>query len=126
MAGKKGMRSGLKSVLPVKLGIDFAEQVDGRSLLGRAVRDRLDRLYQDLGGIDALSFQQQALATRAIWLDLLLTNEEAKIARGEGIDIEPHVKLCGSLLSIFRALGLKRVARNARLHDVLKKGKATD
>jgi hypothetical protein len=40
-------------VLPVRFTGDLVEQVDGRSMLGRAVRDRLERLYRDLGGDDA-------------------------------------------------------------------------
>jgi hypothetical protein len=121
-----GMKARLRKELPVKFGTDFVEQMDGRSLLGREVRSRMDALVSDPGGEGSLSFQENSLVTRAIWLDLLLSNEEARIAKGEGVDIEAHVKLCGSLLSIFRALGLKRVARNATLREVLKKGKATD
>ena len=103
----------MKSVLPVKFGVDFVETVDGRSVLGRAVRDHIERLHQDLDGAGHLSFQQLSLCQRVVWLDLLLSNEEARIARGEGVDIQPHVALVGSLLSVYRALGLKRVAREA-------------
>jgi hypothetical protein len=70
-------------VLPVRFSVDLVEQVDGRSMLGRAVRDRLERLYRDLGGRDDgsdLSFQQQSLATHAVWIDLTLSAEECKIS----------------------------------------------
>ena len=125
MSGKKGMRSSLKSVLPVKFGTDFAETVDGRSLLGRAVRDRIERLHQDLGGAAHLSFQQLSLCQRVVWLDLLLSNEEARIARGEGVDIPAHTQLVSSLLSVFKTLGIRRVARQAKLADYLRKGEPT-
>jgi hypothetical protein len=122
MAGKKGMRSSLSRVLPVRFSVDLVEQVDGRSMLGRAVRDRLERLFRDLGGGDAgggLSFQQQSLATHAVWLDLVLSAEECKISQGQGIDTHAHVALVNTLLAVYRALGLQRQARQVGLADYL-------
>ena len=57
-------------------------------------------------------------------MELLLENEEARIAEGQGIDIAPHVALVSSLLGIYKALGLKRQAREARLSDYLKRGES--
>lgn len=107
-------------MLPVKFGVDFARTVDGRSLLDRAVRCRLQNLIDDLGG--TLSHQQRSLCTRAIWLELVLQGEEMKIAEGAGTDTQLHTSLVGSLVSIYRLLGIKRVAREARLSDYLKRG----
>jgi hypothetical protein len=53
---------------------------------------------------------------------LLLSNEETRIARGEGIDIPAHTQLVSSLLSVFKTLGIRRVARQAKLADYLRKG----
>lgn len=45
--------------------------------------------------------------------------------RRRGIDIQPHTQLVDSLLAIYKALGLKRQARQTRLSDYLKKGEPT-
>jgi hypothetical protein len=124
MAGKKGMRSSLSRVMPVKFSADLVQQVDGRSMLGRAVRDRLERLYRDLGGSDdggGLSFQQQSLATHAVWLDLVLSAEECKISQGQGIDTHAHVALVTSLLALYRTLGLQRRAKQVGLADYIQR-----
>jgi hypothetical protein len=106
--------------MPVKYGQDFAALMDGRTRLGREVRDRYSALVSDLGGNESLSHAQQSLCRRAIWLELTVEHEEARIADGAGIDIAPHVALVGSLLNIYKALGLKRHARDVTLRDVLK------
>jgi hypothetical protein len=88
------------------------------------VRERLQALVADLGGEGALSHQQRSLRKRAIWIELMVEDEEARIAAGGGVDIAPHTQLVGGLLAIYKALGLKRQCRDVRLHDVLAKGKA--
>lgn len=99
---------------------DHADRLDGRTKLGRQIRDHFNALATDLGGVDHLSHQQRSLCRRAIWLELLLEHEESRIAEGRGVDITPHTALVGSLLAIYRALGLKRQAREIRLNDYLK------
>ncbi len=93
--------------------------MDGRTRLGREVRDRLQALVIDLGGDDGLSHAQRSLCRRAVWLELCIEHEETRIAEGGGIDIQPHTQLTGALLAIYKALGLKRQCRDVRLHDVL-------
>ena len=122
MTGKTGLKSGLMRVLPVRYHADFAKTVDGRSLLGRAVRDHFNSLVQNLGGFDHLSHQEVSMCMRATWLQLLLEHEESRIGEGQGIDIAPHVALVSSLLAIYKALGLKRQARETKLSDYLKRG----
>ena len=121
MSGKPGMRSQLRRTLPVRYGQDFAAVMDGRTRLGREVRDRLKALVIDLGGDDTLSHAQRSLCRRAVWLELCIEHEETRIAEGGGIDIAPYVALVGSLVNLYRVLGVRRVAREARLHDVLRK-----
>lgn len=113
-------KSGLMRVLPVRYRSDFAEVVDGRTLLGRAVRDHFNSLVQDLGGLERLTHQERSLAMRATWLQLMLEHEESRISEGQGVDIGPHVALVNSLLQVYRALGLKRREPPAqRLSDYL-------
>lgn len=124
MSGKPGMKSKLMRTLPVRYRQDFAAVMDGRTRLGREVRDRIAALVQDLGGDDTLSHVQRSLCRRAIWLELCIEHEETRIAEGGGIDIAPHTQLVGGLLAIYKALGLRRQARSVTLHDVLTKAKA--
>jgi hypothetical protein len=116
------MKSGLSRVLPVRYEESLVSVLDGRSRLGREVRDRLQALSSDLGGHDSLSHAQYSLARRAVWMEMMLEAEELRIAEGQGIDIAPHVALVNSLLHVYRALGLKKQAREVRLADYLKKG----
>lgn len=109
-------------VMPVTYRKDFAEIMDGRTRLGREVQARIGALESDLGGHEALSHAQRSLIHRAVWLELSLEHEEARIAKGEGVDIAPHVALVGSLLGIYKALGLKRAARKVTLDDYIGKG----
>ena len=108
MAGKKGAKSQLSRVLPVKFEESLVSALDGRSRLGREVRERLQAMTNDLGGRGTLSHAQYSLAKRGVWLEMLLEAEELRIAAGQGVDIAPHTQLVGALLSIYKALGLKR------------------
>jgi hypothetical protein len=52
----------------------------------------------------------------------MVEHEESRIAEGGGIDGALHTQLLGSLVSIYRLLGIRRVAREAKLADYLKRG----
>jgi hypothetical protein len=119
-----GMKARLRKELPVKFGTDFVEQIDGRSLLGREVRSRIGAIEADLGGPDALSHAQRSLVEHAVWVDLVLSNEECRIARGEGVDVGPFTQLINTLAGLYKALGLKRQVREERLSDYLKRGES--
>lgn len=55
-----------------------------------------------------MSHQQRSVCKRAIWIELMVEHEEARIAEGGGIDGALHTQLTGALLAIYKALGLKR------------------
>jgi hypothetical protein len=118
-------RTTLSRVLPVRFQGDFLERVDGRSLLGREVRMRIEGIEADLGGPDALSHAQRSLVRRAVWLELCAEQDETRIAEGGGIDIGPHTQLVNTLVGLYKTLGLKRQAREARLSDYLKRSETT-
>ncbi|MGH8489577.1 MAG: hypothetical protein ACREXS_12120, partial [Gammaproteobacteria bacterium] len=111
------------NTLPADYTPDYTDKLDGRTRLGRQIRDKYSALVQDLGGEDHLSHQQRSLCRRSVWLELMLEHEESRIAAGEGINIAPHTQLVNSLLHVYRALGLKRQARDITLHDVLRRTK---
>jgi hypothetical protein len=119
------IKTRLRKELPVKFGKNFVEQMDGRSALGKEVRCRIEAIEADLGGPDTLSHAQRSLVEHAVWVDLALSNEECRIARGEGIDIGPHTQLVNTLVGLYKTLGLKRQARQIGLADYLKRGEST-
>ena len=122
MPSRPGMRNRLRHTLPTRFGQDFVASLDGRFRLSREVCSRLQALTTDLGGESALSHQQRSMCKRAIWLELMVEHEEARIGEGGGVDGALHAQLVGSLVSIYRLLGIRRVAREAKLADYLRKG----
>ena len=124
MPSRPGTRNRLKTTLPVRYGKEFVTLLDGRCRLSREVRERLQALENDLGGGSALSHQQRSMCKRAIWLELIVEHEEARIGERGGVDGALHTQLVGSLVSIYRLLGIKRVAREARLSAYLKRGES--
>jgi hypothetical protein len=74
-------------------------------------------------GDAALSHQQKSLCKRAIWVELMVEDQEARVAAGEGVDGALHTQLVASLTSLYRLLGIRRVARQVGLADYLKKGR---
>jgi hypothetical protein len=120
MPSRPGTRNRLKTTLPVRYGKDFVTLLDGRCRLSREVRERLQALTDDLGG--ELSHQQRSMCKRAIWLELMVEHEEARIGEGGGVDGALHTQLITSLVGIYRLLGVRRVARQTRLSDYLRRG----
>jgi hypothetical protein len=109
----------------VKFGADFVAQMDGRSALGKEVRSRIEAIEADLGGPDTLSHAQRSLVAHTVWIDLVLENEECRIASGQGIDIGPHTQLVNTLVGLYKTLGLKRQTRQVGLADYIQKGGST-
>jgi hypothetical protein len=126
MPSKPGMRNRLRHTLPTRYGQDFVASLDGRFRLSREVRRRLEALVSDLGGESALSHAQISLCRRVTWIELMIEHEEARMGEGQGIDIAPHVALVGSLLGLYKTLGIKRVSREARLKDYLAANRAPE
>jgi hypothetical protein len=119
MPSKPGMRNRRRHTLPAKYGEDFVTRLDARYRLGREVHRRLQALMSDLGGEAALSHAQRSLCERATWLELAIQHEEMRLGSGSGIDIGPHTQLVNTLVGLYKTIGIKRAAREARLSDYL-------
>jgi hypothetical protein len=109
MDGRKRKRP--PKALPSEFTPRFLETLDGRSKASRELRDRLERLQGDAGG-PALSYARQSLCRRAVWLESYVETMEARAAEGEPIDIAQQVQALNSLIGLYRAIGLERVARD--------------
>ena len=79
------------------------------------LRQRQLSLSDDLGGIEALSYQQRALIDRAIFLEFHLQQQELRLATGADFDSGSWVQAANSLSGIFSKLGLQRKAKDVSL-----------
>lgn len=109
------------SKIPGKYARDWIDNLDGRTKLAAMVNDRLQGLEIDLGGRDALSYQQRSLAKRAIWMEAIIEQQEAALSRGEDIDQGKLTQAVNSLIGLYSKLGLERQARDVpSLHDYIR------
>ena len=100
-----------QDAVPNRYSADWLEKLDGRTAIARAVNERLAMLESDLGGRDAMSYQQRSLAKRAIWTEALIEQQESAVARGEEIDQGRLTQAVNSLIGLYKTLGLERRAR---------------
>jgi hypothetical protein len=104
--------SDLPHKVPEKYDENFLAAMDGRAKVTKELRERLTTLQNDLGGEDALSYQRRSLCKRAIWLEAIVEGKEVKIAKGNIEELSAYVQAVNSLIGLYRALGLDRVARD--------------
>lgn len=126
-----GALSDLPTELPAKYSRAFAWDLDRRSTVVREVAADLWSLWQDLGGLEALSTQQRWLAERVVYLRRRCIAYESAVLANEALpaDQEPHPlpmdagtysNHANVLMGYLRTLGLERKARNVRsLRDVM-------
>ncbi|MCU7830317.1 MAG: hypothetical protein KZQ85_14740 [Candidatus Thiodiazotropha sp. (ex Myrtea sp. 'scaly one' KF741663)] len=114
-------RRGKTQTVPETYSNDWIEKIDGRYAIAKVVNDRLQALESDLGGRAALSYQQRSLCKRAIWMEAIIEQSEAKLARGEEVNQGALTQAVNSLIGLLKTLGLHRVERDVpSLNDYLK------
>jgi hypothetical protein len=119
MARGKSVR--LLASIPKKYEPDFMSRLDKRTVLGKAVVDRYQRVTVDLGGEENLTAIKRSLVRRLTWFEIMIEGMECRAAAGEGVDIGSWTQLVNSWLGIARMLGLERKPRNVRsLHEVMR------
>lgn len=84
----------------------FVVPTDGRTREARRYRDLMADLIEHLGGEDAMSETRRHLARRAAALILWCETAEAKLAKGEEIDMAPYNTAVNTLRRLLRDLGL--------------------
>ena len=67
---------------PAKFATGWLEQLDGRTGIAQAMRERHRAFTDDLGGITRLSYAQRSLVERALWLEFWLQTQEQALASG--------------------------------------------
>lgn len=108
---------------PEKYSQGWLDELDGRTGIAQAMRDRYKAFTDDLGGVDRLSYGQRSLVERALWLEYWLAKQEQSLAKNEGFDVGKWVQGANSLQGIVSKLGLTRQAREVSLNDVIEKAK---
>ena len=108
----RGLDMAKQSEIPDRYAHDWLEKLDGRTRMAQAARQRLEVLQDDLGGHSALSYQERSLCRRAVFLEMLLEQRESALAEGREIDEGSHTQSINALMGVWKALGLKRRARD--------------
>lgn len=83
---------------------------DCRSARYRRFKDLVDAIVCDLGGAGSLSEMMMQDVRRAAGLAVAAEETEAKIVRGEGVNLTEHLAACNTLARIYRRLGYKKAA----------------
>jgi hypothetical protein len=112
----KGTRANRKlkpSGVPEKFQPGFVGELDGRTLLARALRQRYEAIASDLGGEPELSTLKSSLLERAIWLEAMLVKIESDLAASQDPKlIASWIQAVNSYMGICKTLGLERSRRN--------------
>ena len=108
------------ATIPDRYSPDFAEQLDKRTVIARAILGRIEAIETDLGGAEGLSHARRSLVRRVVWLEATIEHSEQKLAAGEGIDLGGHTQAINTLIGLYRLLGLERRQRPVRtLREVM-------
>lgn len=115
----KGSRTNRKlkpDGLPGKFQPGFVGELDGRTLLARALRQRFEAIASDLGGVEELSTLKSSLLERLVWLEATLAQIESGLAVAQDPKLVNEVlarwiQAVNSFTGIAKTLGLERSSR---------------
>jgi hypothetical protein len=109
------------ATIPDKYSPDFAERLDKRTSIAKAICARIETIETDMGGAETLSHARRSLIRRTVWLEAIIEHSEQRLAAGEGIDLGGHTQAINTLIGLCRLLGLERRARSVEsLRDVMR------
>ena len=86
--------------------------VDGRSAVARRYHDICTAIAADQGGVDRMSEARLQLVRRFAAAAVLAEMLEARLARGEPIDVGEHAHLSSTLCRLVQRIGINRRARD--------------
>jgi len=88
---------------------------DPNSAWTRRYDDLIQAHHADLGGASELSEAQVSLVRRAAAIEVELEKLDARLSRGEPIDLDAYARVSGHLRRLWETLG---VQRRRRIRDV--------
>lgn len=86
MSGVKGQKSDLNKELPRRYRLDLLDEVDGRCRESRRYRDGIQRLGDEVGGLDGLSLTELETLRRFFHLSRRLSKAERCELLGDRVD----------------------------------------
>jgi hypothetical protein len=99
----------------------FWEDQDGRSVIVREIRERVEALERDSG---SESYQQRSLCQRAIFIELQLESLEIVATQGDSVDMGSFTQMVNCLQGIYAKLGLKKQVKSIDLKTYVKERSA--
>lgn len=110
----------IMATIPDRYSPDFADRLDKRTSIAKAIIERIRGVEDDLGGVDLLSHARRSLVRRAVWLEAIIEHSEQRLAAGEAVDLGAHTQAISSLLGLYRLIGVERRSRPAQtLREVM-------
>ena len=97
---------------PERFSQGWLAELDGRTGIAQAMRERYTVFTDDLGGAERLSYAQRSLVERALWLEFWLASQEKALASGDDFDVGRWTQAANSLQGILSKLGLQRIAKD--------------
>ena len=97
---------------PERFANGWLAELDGRTGIAQAMRERYTVFTDDLGGVERLSYAQRSLVERALWLEFWLASQEKALASGDDFDVGRWTQAANSLQGILSKLGLQRIAKD--------------
>ena len=104
---------------PDRYAKDFIHEMDGRVRVVKTIREDLDALYAALGGKENVSYMEQTLCQKVIYLKWLTGKKEAAMIHGGSIDETSYLNAVNCLSGLLTKIGLKRRAKTLNLKDYL-------
>lgn len=109
--------------IPAAYSADWLERLDGRTRIAQAVNQRYQALTSDLG--NDLSYQRRSLCKQVVWVEAVIEQQHAALARGEEIDHGRLTNYINTLIGLLKTVGLDRKAKDVPdLHEYLQQRKA--
>jgi hypothetical protein len=105
----------------VSNGRDVLPGVDNRTMIARRFFDVCQVMISDAAGLDRCSEARLQLIRRFAAAAVMAEEMEARLAKGEQIDVAEHAQLCSTLVRIAQRIGINRRLKNVTpsLHDYL-------
>jgi hypothetical protein len=100
----------------VSNGNDLLPDIDGRSVVARRYRDICAALASDAGGESRMSEARAQLVRRFAAQSVLAEQIEARLARGEQIELAEHALISSTLVRLASRLGIERKTKDVTPH----------
>jgi hypothetical protein len=104
-------------------GKEILPGIDQRLAIARRYRDLVAQIVSDQGGVDRCSETRMQLIRRFASGAVLAEELEARLGRGESVDISEYALLSSTLVRLANRIGIERVARDISptLSDILRR-----